>query len=129
MCIRDSHQGPGNVLLHEQNRDPLRLDLVNRSEDFIDDTKASASSEVVNARFLCNQRVGDGSLKAPNGPSVKASVDRGRNSPQNRFCRPVEIFLGQAGAGEDSRSVSFRPNPRRSSSLPDDCLLYTSRCV
>jgi hypothetical protein len=59
----------------------------------IDDTKISASSEVVNARFLCNQRVGDGSVNAPNGPSVKAFVDRGRNSPQIRFCRPVEIFL------------------------------------
>jgi hypothetical protein len=60
----------------------------------IDDTKISASSEVVNARFLCKQRVGDGSLNAPNGPSAKAFVDRGRNSPQIRFCPPVEIFSG-----------------------------------
>ena len=60
----------------------------------IDATKISASSEVVNARLLCNQRVGDGSVNAPNDPSVKAFVDRERNSPRDRLCRTVEIFLG-----------------------------------
>jgi hypothetical protein len=58
----------------------------------IDGTKPSASGEVVNARFLCNQRLGEGSVTAPNSPSVKAFVDKGRNSPQRRFWRPVEIF-------------------------------------
>jgi len=59
----------------------------------IDGTKISAFREVVNARFLCNQRAGEGSVNAPNGLSVKAFVDRRRNSPQHRFCRSVEIFL------------------------------------
>ena len=52
----------------------------------------SASSEVVNARFLCNQRAGVGSLKAPNGLPVKAFADGRKNPPQHRFCRPVEMF-------------------------------------
>ena len=60
----------------------------------IDATKISASSEVVNARLLCNQRVGDGSVNASNGPSVKAFVRQGKKSTRNRFCRTVEIFLG-----------------------------------
>jgi hypothetical protein len=59
----------------------------------IDATKVSASSEVVNARFLCNERVGDGPINAPNVPSVKASAGMERNSPQKRFCQPVEILL------------------------------------
>jgi hypothetical protein len=34
------------------------------------------SCEVVNARFLCNQRIDDESADDPNGPPVKAFVDR-----------------------------------------------------
>jgi hypothetical protein len=37
----------------------------------IDANKPSAFRKVVNARFLCNQRVGDGSANAPNSLSVK----------------------------------------------------------
>jgi hypothetical protein len=59
----------------------------------IDGLNPSPFSEVVNARLLCNQRAGDGLVNDPDGPSVKAFVDTGRNSPQHRFCRPVEIFL------------------------------------
>jgi hypothetical protein len=58
----------------------------------IDRTKTSAFCEVVNARFLCNQRVGDGSVKAPNGLSVRAFVGSGSNSTQRRFCRLWKSF-------------------------------------
>jgi len=55
-------------------------------------TNPSPFSGVVNARFLCNQRVGNGSVNDPDGRSVKAFADTGRNLPQRRHCRPVEIF-------------------------------------
>jgi len=37
------------------------------------------SGEVVNARFLCNQRIGDESVSDPNCASVKGFVVRGKN--------------------------------------------------